>query len=116
MWLICFCLAFEALLGSSGKAREDAPKGPLVRLSSGALEGEMHGGIAVFKGIPFARPPVGPLRWREPQPVTGWSGTRARRSHPTLAAGNHTFDSVKVAMRFLSSIFLLFTAIFHQTA
>lgn len=31
---------------------------------------------AVFKGIPFAQPPVGSLRWREPQPVVGWKGIR----------------------------------------
>jgi para-nitrobenzyl esterase len=31
---------------------------------------------AVFKGIPFAQPPVGPLRWREPQPVIPWQGVR----------------------------------------
>jgi len=34
------------------------------------------GGGAAFKGIPYAQPPVGDLRWREPTPVRGWTGTR----------------------------------------
>jgi para-nitrobenzyl esterase len=33
-------------------------------------------GGAVFKEIPFARPPIGDLRWREPMPVTPWAGVR----------------------------------------
>ena len=33
-------------------------------------------GISVFKGIPYAQPPVGDLRWKEPQPVKDWEGTR----------------------------------------
>jgi para-nitrobenzyl esterase len=33
-------------------------------------------GVTEFRGIPFGAPPVGPLRWREPQPVANWSGVR----------------------------------------
>ena len=50
-----------------------------VKVSSGTLEGAgaLPSGVREFKGIPFADPPVGAQRWREPQPVKPWSGVRA---------------------------------------
>jgi para-nitrobenzyl esterase len=36
-----------------------------------------EGNVYIFKGIPFAAPPVGSLRWKSPQPVQPWSGTKA---------------------------------------
>ncbi len=50
--------------------------GPAVIIESGQLAGTVQGGVASWKGIPFAEAPVGPLRWRAPQPVTPWSGVR----------------------------------------
>ena len=49
-----------------------------VKIANGLLEADTPPGSAVrsFKGIPFARPPVGDLRWREPQPVKNWTGVR----------------------------------------
>jgi para-nitrobenzyl esterase len=49
---------------------------PQVSIAQGALSGGIDGGISVFKDIPFAAPPIGDLRWRAPQPATGWSGIR----------------------------------------
>src|SRR5687768_13033817 len=66
-----------------------------VRIDAG-LVSSVAGGTAdmrVFKGIPFAAPPVGPLRWRPPQPVRSWAGVRqadqfgARCMQPSDAAG-----------------------------
>jgi len=50
---------------------------PPVQIQSGALTGvfQEDGQIAVFKGIPYAQPPVGDLRWRPPRPAVPWSGT-----------------------------------------
>ena len=47
-----------------------------VRAKQGILQGTKEGGLTVFKGIPFAAPPVGELRWRDPQPPAKWVGVR----------------------------------------
>ncbi len=51
---------------------------PRVRIDTGLLEGIQFGASneVAFLGIPFAAPPVGPLRWKPPQPVPAWSGVR----------------------------------------
>ena len=50
------------------------PAHPVVRVRSGALQGALEDNVLVFKGIPYAAPPVGDLRWREPQPVVHGRG------------------------------------------
>ncbi len=47
-----------------------------VKTANGILEGVDESGIRAFRGVPFAQPPVGDLRWREPQPVKNWTGVR----------------------------------------
>ena len=48
----------------------------VVKTSNGILQGTDESGIVSFKGIPFAAPPVGELRWKEPQPVKNWDRVR----------------------------------------
>ena len=47
---------------------------PVIQTENGAVSGYKSGDISIFKGIPFAAPPVGDLRWKAPQPVTNWTG------------------------------------------
>lgn len=47
-----------------------------VTIESGQVEGKQEDGLTVYRGIPFAAPPVGDLRWRPPQTAAKWSGTR----------------------------------------
>jgi para-nitrobenzyl esterase len=78
------CGQASIALGSSG---------PRVTLQSGVLEGtyfDDHGGAA-FLGVPYAAPPVGDLRWKPPEPVKKWAGTREAKQYgpaaPQLPAG-----------------------------
>ncbi|NIJ35921.1 para-nitrobenzyl esterase [Sphingopyxis panaciterrae] len=48
-----------------------------VETHGGRVAGITEGAVLAFKGIPFAQPPVGDLRWRAPQPVDRWPGVRA---------------------------------------
>jgi len=47
-----------------------------VQVTGGEIQGAVKNGVASFKGVPFAAPPIGELRWRPPQPVNPWSGVR----------------------------------------
>ncbi|MBL8837338.1 MAG: carboxylesterase family protein, partial [Alphaproteobacteria bacterium] len=49
---------------------------PTVTTASGALRGQRHGDTAVFRNIPYAAPPVGPLRFAPPSPAAAWTGLR----------------------------------------
>jgi carboxylesterase type B len=74
-WFSTLVVTAIVLAGESGVATLPAP----VRIADGLVSG-IAGSTAnmrVFRGIPFAAPPVGPLRWRPPQPVRSWAGVRS---------------------------------------
>ena len=48
-----------------------------AKTANGTVSGTVEDGIAVYRGIPFAAPPIGDLRWRPPQAAAKWSGVRA---------------------------------------
>jgi para-nitrobenzyl esterase len=53
-----------------------AQPGTTVRTDTGTIRGAVSDGVASWKGVPFASPPVGALRWRAPQPAARWNGIR----------------------------------------
>ncbi|MBV9914386.1 MAG: carboxylesterase family protein, partial [Sinobacteraceae bacterium] len=70
------CLTTLMSLMPVGQAQVAAPTGrPIVVTRAGSVAGTA-GEIETFKGIPYAAPPVGALRWRAPQPVTPWKEAR----------------------------------------
>jgi para-nitrobenzyl esterase len=72
-WVIRPRTALLALLAAAAPALASAA---IVRIDAGLLRGVESHGIAAYQGVPFAAPPVGPLRWRPPQPVSPWNGVR----------------------------------------
>ncbi|RPH40713.1 MAG: carboxylesterase/lipase family protein, partial [Burkholderiales bacterium] len=56
---------------------------PIARTSLGTLRGAAEGEVQVFRGVPYAAPPVGPLRFQPPRPAAPWTGERdATRDGP----------------------------------
>src|SRR5688572_17629508 len=69
------CIVVLLALGAIPALGADAD--PVASVSGGHVRGAVLAkGGAVFKGIPYAQPPTGELRWREPIPVKPWSGVR----------------------------------------
>lgn len=74
-------LAAFALIAACGRTPAAAPPAPdpstLRRVAQGEIVGFLaDNGVQVWRGLPFAAPPVGELRWRAPRPAAGWEGTR----------------------------------------
>jgi len=65
-------LLFAAILAANASAADQ------VKTADGVVEGAglQKSGVRIFRGIPFAAPPVSELRWKAPQPVAGWDGVR----------------------------------------
>ncbi len=61
------------------------PSKPLAKTRQGTLAGSAEQGIHIWRGIPYAAPPVGPLRWRAPQPAARWQGYVQPRPFPPPA-------------------------------
>src|SRR5512145_1002104 len=63
---------FAILISGVCIAQAPAP----VSVEGGLVQGTIEDGLTVYRGIPFAAPPVDNLRWRAPQPVTKWDGVK----------------------------------------
>ncbi len=65
-----------AAAGTRAFAQSAAKAEAMVKMPLGQLRGEAVNGVRVFRGVPFAKPPVGELRFRAPEPVQPWQGVR----------------------------------------
>jgi para-nitrobenzyl esterase len=70
-------------------------------VTGGRIAGTVGDGVSQFKGIPFAAPPVGEMRWKAPQPVTPWSGVRQ-----TVAFGPACMQAAALAARMAPGVSL----------
>jgi para-nitrobenzyl esterase len=73
--LLAIALPGALVAAAPSSAREPTS----VKIDSGLLSGTAEGQLIVFRGIPYAAPPVGPLRWKAPRPAVHWAGSREAR-------------------------------------
>ena len=67
-----FISMFILFVAVQSFAQQPAP----VKVQEGLVQGTLVNGLTVYKGIPFAAPPVGELRWKAPQPAAKWEGVK----------------------------------------
>jgi para-nitrobenzyl esterase len=93
---IALCLLCEA---SWPTALAQPSQALVVAIADGSLKGELTSTeSAIFRGIPYAAPPLGQLRWRAPQPPKPWTGVRdASRSAPPCAQASVGWNSADAA-------------------
>src|SRR6185437_15102030 len=115
-WSRCTMILFRALiiaaavaclLGTSPSNANDTPasralaaagRRAVVDAPAGRMKGILEGNLRVFKGVQYARPPVGKLRWKPPQPLPRWQGVRTTTEFgPACFQPSNTFVSVYVA-------------------
>ena len=67
-----------------------------LTIANGTIEGEfdIKTNIQSFKGIPFAQPPVGDLRWKAPQPLTNWTGVKQTKKFGPRAIQSNVFGDM----------------------
>ena len=68
-------LSLLMMLTACNKTQVQQSSMTVVRTEAGLVSGILEDSVHIFKGVPFAAPPVGALRWKEPQPLSPWKDT-----------------------------------------
>ncbi len=92
--VLSFSLTSAVGLYSSSVQSQPAANSAVSAVStqSGTIEGVTDGAVVSFKGIPYAAPPTGDLRWREPHPAPSWTGVRKAGKY-----GNSCIQNAEIA-------------------
>lgn len=80
-WVLPLLAVGLILLFLCAGARTEKRQEVTAKVDGGVIAGEVVDGLHVFKGIPFAAPPLGANRWRAPQPVVAWEGVRSAKEY-----------------------------------
>lgn len=83
--LLAMSIAAFTGCGGGGDAAAPTPYSDPVTITGGQVSGMTKDGFHIYRGIPYAAPPVGNLRWKPPQPVVPWSGVREATAWPNRA-------------------------------
>ena len=91
---LLFVLSVLAMMGVSSEAYAQkgkaAPANPVLTIEGGQVKGVKgeDPSVFIYRGIPYAAPPLGELRWKEPQPVVAWKGVKVCDTfgHPSYQA------------------------------
>lgn len=75
-WGVAACAALSVAACTASPGAVSAESATTIEAPSGAMAGLTEGGLRVFKGIPYALPPIGPARWKAPTAMPHWEGVR----------------------------------------
>ena len=82
--------ALTVLLFVGCQQNQQEVNNPVLTIEGGQIQGVLadNPGVYVYRGIPYAAPPIGKLRWKEPQPVVKWDSVRIcdKFGHPGYQA------------------------------
>ena len=79
--IIFVIIVFAWFVAVQSLAQQPTP----VKVQEGMVQGTLENGITVYKGIPFAAPPIGDLRWKAPQPAAKWEGVKQTTKYGSAA-------------------------------
>src|SRR5262249_54292161 len=89
---ISMAIAFAAVAFVGAQQLKPNNANPVVTIDSGQLRGSVSDGVVSFRGVPYAAPPVGTLRWRAPQAPAKWQGVRAAENFGNDCVQHRAYD------------------------